>query len=294
MKVGKKSGLAMVLAMAIFGTIGIFRRLVPLPSSFISLERGVVGTVILLLFAIATKQPLRRETIKVNLFKLAFSGALIGLNWIFLFEAYNYTTVATATICYYMAPVFVMIVTPFVFKEKLTVKRVCIVFIALVGMFLVSGAGPLENEEAASDPIGIILGLAAAVLYAIVVIINKMIKDINPYEKTVTQLASAAIVLLPYVLITNDFSEFSFTPVIIIALIVMGVVHTGLAYTLYFGSMDGMNPISVAIYSYIDPVVAIILSALILKEPMTLWQLIGAVLILGSTFAGDVSKKEED
>lgn len=285
----KKSSVTMALAMAIFGTIGIFRRLVPLSSSLISFVRGIVGTLVLLLFAIATKQPLRKSAIKANLIKLIVSGALIGLNWIFLFEAYNYTTVAVATVCYYMAPVFVMIASPFIFKEKLSVKRICIVLCALLGMMFVSGVVSPDSLGGSTNPLGILFGLFAAVLYAVVVIINKTVSEINAYEKTITQLGSAAIVLLPYVLITEDLGNLPITTLIIVILLVMGIVHTGLAYFLYFGSMDGMSPVSIALYSYIDPVVAIILSALLLKEPIAVIQIVGAVLILGSTLFGELS-----
>lgn len=285
----KKSSITMALAMTIFGTIGIFRRLVPLSSSLISFVRGIVGTIVLLLFAIATKQTLRKSAIRANLVKLIVSGALIGLNWIFLFEAYNYTTVAIATVCYYMAPVFVMIASPFIFKEKLSVKRICIVLCALVGMMFVSGVISPDSSKGTTGPLGIIFGLLAAVLYAIVVIINKTVSDINAYEKTITQLGSAAIVLLPYVLLTEDLGSLAVTPAIIGILLVMGIVHTGLAYFMYFGSMDGMSPVSIALYSYIDPVVAIILSAVLLKESITIIQIVGAVLILGSTLFGEIS-----
>lgn len=110
-----------ILAMSIFGTIGIFRRYIPLPSSVLALARGTIGTIFLLfLLLVIKRQRLSAEAISRNFKFLVISGALIGFNWILLFEAYQYTTVATATLCYYMAPVLVIMASPFFFQEKLT------------------------------------------------------------------------------------------------------------------------------------------------------------------------------
>lgn len=277
-----KSKLVMALAMTIFGTIGIFRRFIPLSSEIIALVRGAVGTLVLLLFVFLSKRKLNPESIKNNLFKLIVSGALIGFNWIFLFEAYEYTTVAIATLCYYMAPVLVMIMAPFVLKEKLTcVKGLCIL-ISFVGMVLVSGVFGDSNLDRSSYK-GIIFGLIAALMYAIVIIINKKINNIGAFDKTIMQLGTAAVVLLPYVILAGNLQGVELNGLSVAMLLFVGIVHTGVAYALYFGSMDGLSADSIAIFSYIDPVVAIILSATLLKEHLGLLEIVGAVMILGAT-----------
>ncbi len=277
-----KSKFVMALAMTIFGTIGIFRRFIPLSSEIIALVRGAVGTLVLLLFVFLSKKKLNSESIKKNLLKLIVSGALIGFNWIFLFEAYEYTTVAIATLCYYMAPVLVMIMAPFFLKEKLTgVKGICIL-ISFAGMVLVSGVFS-DSTLAGSSYKGIIFGLIAALMYAVVIIINKKINNIGAFDKTIMQLGTAAVVLLPYVLFAGNLKNIELNAFSIAMLLFVGIVHTGVAYALYFGSMDGLSADSIAIFSYIDPVVAIILSATVLKESLGLLEIIGAVMILGAT-----------
>lgn len=288
-KVKNKSKLTMAFAMTIFGTIGIFRRYIPLSSGAVSLVRGLIGTIVLLLFVYFTKKQLSWKNIRANLWKLIISGALIGFNWICLFEAYNYTTVSVATLCYYMAPVFVLIVSPVVLKTKMTVKEVFVIVVALLGMALVSGAVTLKGFEPVNVT-GVLYGTAAAVMYAAVVLINKKITGISAYEKTITQLGTAAVVLVPYVFLTEKFTKEAFTLNVIVLLLVVGIVHTGIAYALYFASMDGMSASAVALYSYIDPVVAILLSALFLKEPMSIAQIIGAVLILSATVSLEFKK----
>ena len=290
-----KAKLELIASMFIFGTIGIFVRHIPLPSSMIALVRGFVGAFFVLLFVYLKKSKPDKAAIKKNFVVLALSGAFIGINWILLFESYNYTTVATATICYYMEPIFVILASPFLLKEKLTVKKAVCATFALLGMVFVSGV--LQTGiPALSEAKGILYGLGAACFYASVVLMNKKITEINAYDKTIMQLGMGAIVLSPYVMLTQDFgtATTSMTPSLWALLLFVGLVHTGVAYALYFDSMKELKAQTLAIFSYIDPIVAIILSALLLKENMGIYGVIGAVLVLGSTFISEMPEKERN
>lgn len=290
-----KAKLELIASMFIFGTIGIFVRHIPLPSSMIALVRGFVGAFFVLLFVYLKKSKPDKEAIKKNFVMLALSGAFIGINWILLFESYHYTTVATATLCYYMQPIFVILASPFLLKEKLTVKKVICVVVALIGMVFVSGV--LQTGiPALSEAKGILYGLGAACFYASVVLMNKKITEINAYDKTIMQLGMGAIVLSPYVMLTQNFgtATTSMTPALWALLLFVGLVHTGVAYALYFDSMKELKAQTLAIFSYIDPIVAIILSALLLKENMGLYGVIGAILVLGSTFISEMPEKERN
>ena len=278
----------LISSMFLYGTIGIFRRYIPLSSGILAFARGLIGVGFLLILMRIRGQKIQFISEKNKILPLAISGGLMGFNWILLFEAYNYTTVATATLCYYMEPVIVVLVAPIFFKEKLSFrKRICVIA-ALLGMVFVSGV--IEGGiPQISELSGILCGLAAAVLYSAVVILNKKITGVGVYEKTIIQLGSASIFMLPYLLITEDITSLSMDVVSIVMLLVVGIVHTGIAYTLYFGSMGGLKAQTIALFSYIDPVVAIILSALILKETMSIFGILGAVLILGSTIINELS-----
>ena len=280
------SRLRIITAMVIFGTIGIFRRYIPLDSSLIALVRGVVGTAFLLLVMLLTRTKADRAAIRRNLKLLVISGAAIGINWILLFESYRYTSVATATLCYYMAPIFVMLLSPVVLGQRLTKLKMICVCVALAGMVLVSGV--LENGGGGFR--GILLGLGAAAFYASVILMNQFIRDIPAYDKTILQLGSASAVLLPYVLLTVNFAAQALTPMAVLMLLVVGVVHTGAAYWLYFGGMKNLPAQTIALLSYLDPVVAIVLSALLLGEPMTLLTGVGAVLVLGATAVSEMKQ----
>lgn len=278
-----------ICAMLIFGTLGVFAKFIPMPASAIALSRGFLGMLFLLFTLLVRRKRLSFSALKKNALLLVISGTLLGMNWMLLFEAYNYTTVATATLCYYLAPVFLTLASPLFFKEKLTAKKLVCIAAALLGMVCVSGV--LEAEVKATELTGIIMGIAAAAIYAAIVILNKHLRDISDNDRTTAQLAVSAVVMLPYVLLTEDVSSFTFTPISVVLLIVLGVVHTGLAYYLYFGSIGRLPSQTIAIFSYIDPVVAVLLSALFLKEPMGIWGIVGAVLILGSTLISELDFK---
>ena len=276
----------LILAMCIFGTIGIVRRFIPLSSSLVALVRGVVGAAFLLIVMLVSRKPMDKRAVKQNLMLLILSGAAIGFNWILLFEAYRFTTVATATLCYYLAPILVVAFAPLVLKESMTLRKAICTAVALIGMVLVSGI--LESGfNGLSEMKGILCGIGAAVLYASVILMNKRMSPIGAYDKTSIQLIVASVALLPYVLLTEDLTAVALTPLAGALLLVAGVIHTGWAYQLYFGSMDGLQAHTVALLSYIDPIMAIILSMVVLHEPMSLLSAIGAVMILGATYISE-------
>lgn len=286
------SKLKLTFSMAIFGTIGIFVRNIPMPSSAIAVVRGFGGMIFLLLLTLITGKRISKENIKRNLLKLFFSGAFVGINWILLFEAYRYTSVATATLCYYLAPVIIMLVSPVFLKEKLTPRKLLCIFGALFGMVFVSGVA--ENGiPSFSEITGVLLGTGAAAFYASAVILNKKLKNIEGNDRTVVQLGFAGAVILPYTLLTENLAEIKLDATAGILLAIVAIVHTGISYALYFGSLKDLNTQTVAILSYIDPIVAIVLSAVILKEPLTVYSIIGAVLILGSTLISELPQKQK-
>jgi len=280
-----------IASMLIFGTIGVFRRYIPLPSAFLAFSRGILGGLFLLLYIRLRGRGASRPLPPRLLLRLALTGAMIGFNWMLLFEAYNHTTVAVATLCYYMQPTIVILLSPIVFRERLTGRKMICASVSIIGMILISGV--LDgNDTQRQNMLGILLGLGAAGLYAGVVISNKKTQGVAAYQRTTVQLLAAGIVMLPYLLLTDGFSGMFFTPSTLLLLLVVGIVHTGLAYALYFGSMEGLPVQSIAVLSYIDPVSALLFSALLLKEPLTWMHIIGACLIIGSAMITEMRQKE--
>lgn len=270
-----------LLSMSIFGTIGLFVDAIPLDSGAIALFRGVLGLAFLLLMMVVTRQKLRPGVIKKDLLLLCVSGAAMGANWVLLFEAYRHTTVATATVCYYLAPAFLMLVSPLL-GEKLTARKLLCLGACLVGMVLVTGID-------GGGLIGIALAVAAAILYASVMFMNRKIKWASDYERTVTQMAMSIPVVGIYVLCRGGIDISGMGPTHWALMAVVGIIHTGLAYFLYFGAVGKLPATTVAVCSYVDPVVAVLLSA-ILIAPIGIPAICGAVLILGSTLLGQLKE----
>ena len=277
-------------SMLIFGTVGLVRVNIALPSAFIAMVRGFLGAAFILLVLLLGKSRLDLKAIKNNALYLVLSGAFIGVNWILLFESFRFTTVATATLCYYMAPVFVVVASPFILKARVSPLKWACVIVALLGMTLVSE--PWSMGIGDDGAIGILLALGAAFFYASVTLLNKKMKDISSYDTTVVQLFSASLVIVPYVIFVDDITAEMFDPTSIVLLLVLGIVHTGFAYTLFFGSIKALPADTVALFGYIDPIVAVLLSALLLKEPMTVFGIIGAVLIIASTLVSELFDKK--
>lgn len=275
-----KALFTLTLSMVIFGTIGVCRRFIPLPSGVLACGRGMLGGAFLL---IALK--IRRKRFCLDLIRrkdfvlLIITGILIGFNWILLFEAYNYTTVAIATLSYYMQPMIVVILSPVVLKEKLKAKHLACVFVSMAGMVLVSG---VIGGGSPGSITGVALGFGAAALYAMVVLINKKIEGVPVFEKTIIQLFSAAVSMLPYLAVTGTLHSYEMSGTGVVLFLTVGIVHTGIAYALYFGSIELLPGRTCALMSYIDPVTAVILSALFLNEPIGVAGIIGTVMIIGS------------
>ena len=280
--------LSVVLAMVIFGTIGIVRTCIPsVPSGLLASLRGIVGALFLLALLYLRGKRLDLVAIRKNAWYLIVSGVVMGFNWILLFEAYRFTSVATATLCYYMAPVFVILVSPLLLKEKLTARRLVCVLVALVGMIPVSGVLS-ASFSGISELRGVALGLGAAVLYACVVLINQKIRDIGVYDKTIVQLAAAGISLLVYSLLVEDVSAMPLNAPTLGAVAIICIIHTGICYALYFGAMGRIPAQTVALLSYIDPVVSVLLSATLLHQGLDAAGWVGAVLILGAAVLGEL------
>ena len=277
----------LIMAMLIFGSIGLFVRKIQLSSSEIALLRGAIGSLFLILASMVAKNRLSFEAIRKNIVLLLLSGAAIGFNWIFLFEAYRYTTIANATVSLYFAPVFVMALAPVILKEKLSLIKVASVIVAMAGLFLIVNSGGSTSEGSYQHSVGIAYGLTAAGLYASVVLMNKFNKNLSGFETTLIQLLMASIVLLPYVYIKEGLNFSGIDQQSIVFILIVGIVHTGFAYFLYFGVVQKLKGQTIAVLSYIDPISAVVMAAILLNESLGPLQILGGVLILGSTFLSE-------
>lgn len=273
--------------MVFFGTIGLFVRSINLPSGEIALYRALLAVVLLTGVLVVKKQPVPIKGIKKQLPLLLLSGIAMGFNWILLFEAYKYTAVSVATLSYYFAPVIVTLASPVLFKEKIRGKQWICFVMSTLGIVLITAPGDLSDGN--SHLKGIAFGLGAACLYSCVILLNKFIKGVEDLHRTFLQFLSAAVVLFVYVAFTSGFNLSSLSLKGTFSLLTVGIVHTGIMYCLYFSSLKDLPGQKAAILSYIDPLVAVAVSVLILKEELSLVQLLGGVMILGFTLWNELT-----
>ena len=280
----------MILSMAIFGTLGLFVRNIDVASGELALYRAVLAALFLTTVFLITKHRIEWSKIRKEVPFLMASGVAVGVNWILLFEAYKYTTISLATLSYYFAPVIVTAVCPFLFKEKLTPKQIICFVMSTLGIVLITGIGCTDGQN---NLVGILFGLSAAVFYATAVLLNKFIKNVGGMDRTLLQFMAAIVVLLPYVASTSGFSLGALDGLGWVCLLIVGLVHTGITYTMYFSSLKDLPGQKVAILSYIDPLVAIAISVLVLGEAMTVTQMIGGAMILGFTLWNELTPTQK-
>ena len=282
--------LMLIISMATFGTIGLFVKGIDLPSAEIALWRAVLAAALIGIFLLITKQKIPFKKIKKEIPLLLASGCAMGINWIFLFEAYKYTSVSAATLSYYFAPVIVTLLCPILFKEKMTPKAWICFGASTVGIVLITGLGNVSDGS--NHFLGILFGLLAALFYATVILLNKFIKNVGGIHRTFLQFLSAIITLVPYVLLTSGIHVTTLNGAGIGYLLIVGLIHTGITYCLYFSSLGELKGGEVALLSYIDPLVAVLISVFVLNEDMTVLQIVGGVLILGFTLWNELPSKK--
>lgn len=290
MKESNRSRLMMTVSMAIFGTLAPFVRRIGVTSGELALYRAIMAAGLIAVFLLVTKQKIPFATLKKEIPLLLMSGMAMGFNWILLFQAYKFTTVSVATLSYYFAPVIVTILCPIIFREKLTKKQIICFIMSTLGLVLITGIGDLSG--ASSHLTGILFGLGAASLYATVILLNKFIKNVEGIHRTFLQFLAAIMVLVPYVMLTPRSGLTALDGMGWVCLLIVGFVHTGVTYCLYFTSLKDIPGQKAAILSYIDPLIAVVISVTILGESMSFVQVIGGVLILGFTLWNELSPKE--
>ena len=276
----------MILSMAAFGTLAPFVRRISVASAELALYRAVLAALLIGAYLLLSGQRIPLARIRRELPLLLFSGVAMGFNWILLFEAYKYTTVSAATLSYYFAPVIVTAVCPFLFREKLTRMQILCFAMSTLGIVMITGVSGASQGR--RDLIGIGFGLGAAVLYATVILINKFIKNVGGIHRTLLQFLAAAAVLIPYVAMTGGVTLGTMDAAGWVCLLIVGLVHTGVTYCMYFTALRDLPGQKAAILSYIDPLVAVFISVLVLREPMTLLQAAGGALILGFTLLNEL------
>lgn len=286
MNLEKRAQIHFIISMLIFGTIGLFVKFIPLSAGIIASSRGILGGLFICILLLTKKDKISIISIKENFKMLLLSGFLISSNWIFLFEGFKYSTVSIVIVLYYLCPIFLLIWSAVFFKEKISIKQVICIVIALIGVVLISGLLN-GNGKSLNQIKGIVYGILAGVFYSLVILCNKKLKNVKQPESTMIQIFIAGLFVLLHALFTTKVINVSMNMYSIFMLLIVVIIHTGIAYIMYFDAVSKLKTGTVAILSYLDPVFALMMSVLFLKEKMGIIEIIGALLILSSAYISE-------
>ena len=295
----KKERLKLILISATFGTVGLFTHFIPLSSAAIVFYRALLGGLFIIVMIKLSGKDIDIKSMRDNLIVLIFTGVFMALNWVLQFEAFKVSSVAIGTVCYNMMPIFLLIIASFMFNEKITLKSGLCILIATIGVILVSNVVNVGFKS--NEVLGCVYGIFGAIFYALIVTFNRKLSQIETHDKVIFQFMFSAFVMCFYVILIerkslifdNNLSNNS-KVIGTICMLVLSFFHTGFCYVHYFNAVSRLKAETVAILTYIDPVVALFLSYFVLKENMTALQLLGAILILGSTLFNELSKTSKE
>lgn len=277
--------LMFVAAMLIFGSNGVFASMLDMSGAQLVLMRTLIGGAVLLIIILISRSRTPKEVLIREKWRLLFAGVCLGANWALLFEAYNLMNVSLATLTYYTAPVLVLVLAPFVLKERQNSLAYVGMLVVVVGMLLVVGT---DFGEGGVTVTGLVVGLGSAVFYAMLMMVNKKISGVSGLNLTFIEIIIAAVILLPYVFATSGGVPLPTDARGIFALLFLCTVNTGFACWLYFSSMNRLPAKAVALMGYFDPVSALVFSAVFLDERLSTVQFIGAVLVLAGALVGQL------
>ena len=209
----------------------------------------------------------------------------MGLSWMFLYEAYQQIGVSLSSLLYYCGPVIVMMLSPMLFHEKLSKPKVIGFAVVIVGVFLVNGnaMGPGKNSW------GLFCGAMSALMYFLMVTLNKQSRYITGMENSVIQLTISFLTVTVFVIAKQAF-VFHVSADTWFWIFVLGIFNTGIGCYLYFSPLSELPAQTVAVCGYLEPLSAVIFAALLLGEQMSILQMIGAVCIIGGAMIGEVVK----
>ncbi len=272
-------------AVLLFGLNGIVAAHIALSSYEIVFLRTMIGSLLLIvLFRISRGRFHLRDNKRDAAF-IVLSGAAMGTGWMFLYEAYQQIGVSLASLLYYCGPVIVMILSPLFFKEKLTLPKVTGFIIVLTGIIMVNGSPAAGGENVW----GLFCGAMSALMYFVMVTLNKQSRKITGMENAVIQLAVSFLTVAVFAGIRQAF-------VIHIPaeawpwILLLGIVNTGIGCYLYFSPLSKLPVQTVAVCGYLEPLSAVLFSVLLLGEKLTAVQIAGAVCIIGGAMIGELVK----
>ena len=206
-------------------------------------------------------------------------GLLLALHWVVFFAAINETSVASAVLVTYTAPVFMAMLSPVILGERLTRVTVGALAVSLAGTALIALSSGEGGEVTAH---GVALALAAAITMAfLIVLLKRFGGDTDPVTVVFYESLVATLTLLPFGL----FQSYEVTAGDAAYLAVLGVVLSGVVGIIYVAAIRSVAATTAGILAYMEPVSAAVLAALVLGEALTAGVIAGGAAIVAAGVA---------
>jgi len=271
-----------LLSLACWSTSGVISTLIPLSAILIVAVRSFFGIFVFIIFFKIKGEKLDMSKVKANSKFLLLSGLCMALNWLAYFMACRYIDVAIACVIIYLAPIVTMMCSPF-FGEKIHNKSVILIFIAFIGVVLTSG---FDGTSIHVEPLGLILSFVGVFAYAGNTVFCKKLTELNNAERCIPQIIEASIITVPLAIFTTDFTSITYEPSMLWLLWII-LIPTALGYGLYYWTVAVLPVRFVSIFSYIEPVLVVIWSALFIDQILSVSGAVGCIFILGSAILSE-------
>lgn len=270
----------LVLAMVIWGTLGLFVLKSGISSINIAFFRCLIGAMILAPFCMYKGYFTRENIVLKQLVPTLCGGVLIVLNWILLFESFHYASITLGNISYYLQPVFLLFLSRLFLKEEISAIKYFFIFLTFVGVIMTINLSPDMLVVKRTELIGVGFALLAGFFYSLATLVVKKTEGVPAPMITFLQLSVGAVLLLPL----SELGQIHYTSAVWGYIITLGLVHTAIAFVFYYNAVNTLSTDKIAVASYVDPIAAIATDVAFFDRVLFPIQYIGICLTLASSY----------
>jgi len=265
------------VAVLLFGLAGVLGKLSLLPAPLIVFGRSFFAGLVLLAVCWLRHVSLRPKQSRDG-YLLLGQGVLLALHWTAFFQAINVSNVAIGLLSFSSFPLFTAMLEPLLLHQRPSRIQIVAALLILPGIFLLVPSFTLQNQTT----LGVMWGVLSGASFALLSVTNRWLgRTYSSLMISLYQDGIAAIVLLPIFLLTANGSFW--TPHALLILLILGVVCTALAHTLFIASMRDITAQTASLLASLEPVWGIIFGIVLLGAIPTTRTLLGGAIIISAT-----------
>lgn len=273
------------VAVLLFGLTGLFGKSVDIPARYITLGRVFFATFSMGIYFLMRKKSVRLAN-RADYLAISLLGALLAFHWTAFYTSVQVSTVAIALLTFSAYPIFVTFLEPLMFRERLRKTDALFALVMFMGVLLIVPAFDIGNDLT----VGLLWGMGGSVSFAVMSLLNR--RFASRYDGSVVafyEQGVAALVLLPMLLFYRPAVSAKDWGL----LVLLGVLFTGVAHSLFIGGMKDVRAQTAGIIASLETVYGIISAALLFGEVPSLLELTGGAIILGTAVCSTLSSSKE-